>query len=74
MAELGAASDPRHVLHAEQFLEHRILHLFLTDFRLDEVLACERNEPTNATRFWPTPDLPQLTPHSTNSAFIVAFD
>jgi hypothetical protein len=43
MAELGAASDPRHVLHAEQFLERCIPHLFLTDFRLDEVLARERN-------------------------------
>jgi hypothetical protein len=60
MAEFCAASDPRHVLDAERFLERCIPHLFLTDFRLDEVLARESNEPTNATRFWPTADLPQL--------------
>jgi hypothetical protein len=60
LAELGAASDPRHVIAAEKFLERCLPHLFLTDFRLDEVLARERNEPSNATRFWPTADLPQL--------------
>jgi hypothetical protein len=60
MAELGAAADPRHVIDAEQFLERCIPQLFLTDFRLDEVLARERNESINATRFWPTADLPQL--------------
>jgi hypothetical protein len=60
MAELGAAADPRHVIDAEQFLERCFPQLFLTDFRLDEVLARERNESTNATRFWPTADLPRL--------------
>jgi hypothetical protein len=60
MAELGAPSDPRHVIDAEQFLERCIPHLFLTDFRLDDVLARERNESSNATRFWPTADLAQL--------------
>jgi hypothetical protein len=60
MAELGAPSDPRHVIDAEHFLERCIPHLFLTDFRLDDVLARERNESSNATRFWPTADLAQL--------------
>lgn len=60
MAELGAASDPRHALDAETFLERCLPHIFLTDFRLDAVLARERNEVSNATRFWPTADLPQL--------------
>jgi hypothetical protein len=59
-AELGGASDPKHVVDAEAFLERCLPHLFLTDFRLDEVLARERNEPSNATRFWPTADLRQL--------------
>jgi hypothetical protein len=59
-AELGGASDPQHVIDAEKFLERCLPHLFLTDFRLDEVLNRERNEPSNATRFWPTADLRQL--------------
>jgi hypothetical protein len=60
MAELGAAADPRHIMDAEAFLERCLPRLFLTDFRLDDVLARERNEANNATRFWPTADLPQL--------------
>jgi hypothetical protein len=60
MAELGAASDPRHIIDAEAFLERCLPHLFLSDFRLDEVLARERHEPSNATRFWPTANLGQL--------------
>jgi hypothetical protein len=54
MAELGGASDPKHVIDAEKFFERCLPHRFLTDFRLDEVLAREQNEPSNATRFWPT--------------------
>src|SRR5579863_946086 len=34
MAELGAASDPRHIIDAEAFLERCLPHLFLSDFRL----------------------------------------
>jgi hypothetical protein len=60
MAELGSASDPRHVIDAEAFLERCLPHLFLTDFRLDKLRAREMNEGTNATRFWPTADLAQL--------------
>jgi hypothetical protein len=59
-AELGGASDPQHVVDAEKFLERCLPHLFLTDFRLDEVLDREESEPSNATRFWPTADLRQL--------------
>ncbi len=60
MAELGAASDSRHITDAESFLERCLPNLFLTDFRLDEVMARERKEPSNATRFWPTANLAQL--------------
>jgi hypothetical protein len=60
MAELGSASDQRHIIDAESFFERCLPHLFLTDFRLDEVLARERNESSNATRFWPTANLAQL--------------
>jgi len=60
MAELGATSDPRHIIDAESFLERCLPHLFLTNLQLDEILARERNEVSNATRFWPTADLPQL--------------
>jgi hypothetical protein len=60
MAELGSASDPRHIFDAEAFLERCLPHLFLTDFRLDKLRAREMNEGTNATRFWPTADLAQL--------------
>jgi hypothetical protein len=60
MAELGAASDPRHITDAESFLDRCLPNLFLTDFRLDEVMARERKEPSNATRFWPTANLAQL--------------
>jgi hypothetical protein len=59
-AELGGASDPQHAIDAESFLERCLPHLFLTNFQLDELLARERNEASNATRFWPTADLPQL--------------
>ncbi len=52
MAELGGASDPQHAIDAEAFLERCLPHLFLTDFRMDEVLSRERNEASNATRFW----------------------
>jgi len=60
MAELGSASDPRHIIDAAAFLERCLPHLFLTDLRLDKLRAREMNEGTNATRFWPTADLAQL--------------
>ena len=60
MAELGEACDPRHIIDAESFLERCLPHLFLTNLQLDEILARERNEVSNAARFWPTVDLPQL--------------
>jgi hypothetical protein len=59
-AELGGASDPQHVVDAEKFLERCLPQMFLTDFRLDEVLTREKSELSNATRFWPTADLRQL--------------
>ena len=60
MAELGGASDPQHALDAEAFLERCLPRLFLTNFQLDEIVARERTETNNESRFWPTADLPQL--------------
>jgi hypothetical protein len=60
MTELGGASDPRHLIDAETFFERCLPHVFLTDFRLDEVLARELKAADNSTRFWPTADLLQL--------------
>jgi hypothetical protein len=60
LAEFAAATDARHCTDAEEFLERLLPNVFLTDFRLDEVLSRERAELNNLKRFWPTADLPQL--------------
>ena len=60
LAEMGGASDPQHLLDTEAFLERCLPHLFLTNFRLDDVQAREEQARDNAVRFWPTAELTQL--------------
>jgi hypothetical protein len=45
MAEMAGASDPQHVIDAERLLERCLPQLFLTDFRLDEVLPASGTSP-----------------------------
>jgi hypothetical protein len=59
-AEFARGSSPQNCADAERFLQRALPNIFLTDFRLDDVLARERNEVSNEARFWPTADLPQL--------------
>jgi hypothetical protein len=60
LAEFARGSSPQNCADAEAFLDCALPNIYLTDFRLDEVLSREMNEVSNATRFWPTADLPQL--------------
>lgn len=59
-SEFAVASDARHALDAEIFINRLLPNVFLTDFALDKVLQQEIAEPDNLKRFWPSADLPQL--------------
>ena len=59
-SEFATPTDARHAADAEAFIERLLPNIFLTDFALDKVLKQERSEPSNAKRFWPSADLPQL--------------
>jgi hypothetical protein len=58
--EFAAASDPQHCYDTETFIERLLPNIYLTDFALDKVLEKESGERSNAKRFWPSADLPQL--------------
>src|SRR5881628_314481 len=59
-AEFARATDRRHCVDAEAFVERLVPNIYLTDFALDKLLEREQEEPDNARRFWPSADLPQL--------------
>lgn len=59
-AEFADLSDARHCEQAEAFLERLLPNVYFTDFAFDKLLQREELEPSNAKRFWPPADLPQL--------------
>lgn len=58
--EFAAPEDPRHYRQAEDFIDRVMPRIFLTDQRLDEVLAEERGLPDNRIRLPPSSDNRQL--------------
>lgn len=58
--EFVVASDSKHCIGAEAFLERVLPNIFFTDFDLRRILERERKESDNARRFWPPADLTQL--------------
>ena len=58
--EFAAPVDPRHCRQAEEFIDRVMPRIFLTDQRLDEILAQERAQPDNRVRFPPSSDTRQL--------------
>lgn len=60
LSEFASLSDARHCDQAEAFFERLLPNIYLTDFAFDKILQNEMHEPSNARRFWPPADLPQL--------------
>src|SRR5579862_9883028 len=60
LAEFAASAESAHCDEAERFLERLFPNIYLTDFRMNDILVRERAEPNNRKRFWPTADLREL--------------
>lgn len=58
--EFSTATDPRHAVETERFIDRLFPNIYFTDFALDKLLRRERSESNNSTRFWPSADLDQL--------------
>lgn len=59
-SEFADLSDVRHCQQAEAFFERLLPNIYFTDFAFDKLLQKEELESSNAKRFWPPADLPQL--------------
>jgi hypothetical protein len=69
--EFTKSEDARHCRSAEVFLERLLPDIYFTDFRFDSLIAQERQEPDNQTRFPPSPNretLEHFVAHGTRTA------
>ena len=55
--EFASATDPKHSLETESFLDKVLPNIYFADFDIDKVKNKENNMLNNEDRFWPSADL-----------------